>query len=131
MNDAPRVRERRSYPRHSLNFSMRFRRLDSQTPLPNPFKDVEMAGTDISIGGLGGVASLEALGKVSLRHGERMMLELDLNDGKPTIMAAAKVAWDRTLNIKVPLQCAGFQFVYIADEAKARIYETIGKISGL
>lgn len=119
--------ERRVHRRFGLNFSIRFRRLDKLIREPEAAVACHFGGTDISAGGVGGVAGGDALAGLKLAPGDKLMVEVDLEDGQDTLTTAAKVAWHSQGSGPEALQFAGFKFVLMTDEVQQRIQDLVSR----
>ena len=121
MSTAPAGAERRIHPRYGFNFVMSFKHPD---PAVNPGSAdgrLEMAGTDLSVSGLGAVACPQAWGGARLVPGQKMMLKLSFEDEGEEFTAAAKVMWSRERQGEPELQQVGLKFVYVSSEALAGV----------
>lgn len=119
--------ERRIHARHTVNFSVRFRRLQASDNTLE--EEAELAGTDLSLGGLGAAGSLESVGGIELKPGTKMMLKLRLGDEEDEILIPAKVMWSKTQGAETALHFAGLKFVFLSDEGNLRIQNFVVKAS--
>ena len=113
MTTASTGKERRVHPRYGFNFVMSFKHPDAGA------EPLEMAGTDLSVSGVGGVACPEAWGGKRLVPGQKMMLKLSFEGEDEGFTAAAKVMWSRERKGELDLQQVGLKFVYVSSEALA------------
>lgn len=128
MSSVAEGKERRIHPRYGFNFVMGFKHPESAVNSAVTSEPLEMAGTDLSVSGVGGVACPENWGGAMLKPGQKMMVKLMFEGESEAFNAAAKVMWSRQREGKPGLQQIGLKFVYVSTEALASL---LGRVSRL